>query len=852
MGKMGCKACPLDKDEKDLRHPKMRASGNDRATFYLLGEAPTDAEDSEGEAFVGKSGKLIRRIIPEAIQRRNLRVHNTIRCAPPKGRAPELAEIECCRGYVVKDIEDCAPVVVIGAGNVPLNWATGLSGIAKWRGHLIATKIGNHPCWYYPILHPSAVLKKQRRHGKSEHELTFEHDLDALFELVDRDELERVHVYDAPYDTGLQLITGQSGGDIQLLEEAFHRLVTVPQIGIDLETNALRPYNVPDPCIHLVAVGTFDDTVCFPLDHPEGWNSGQRRRVEGMFLDFIIESGNKVAHNLGFEMEWLGDRYDPRILRLTGWEDTMAMAHTLDETPGVHSLDVQCREHFGFFLKAQSRVDLKNHAITDYPLLEGMRYNGLDTKWCHKLAQKLLPIIDASPSYSYEYNRKVGLAPTLVLTEQKGVPVDFDYAETMDTTLTGELASLDARIQKCPEVQRYGKQFGTFSPSAPEQVVKLMKDICKRHEVEKLDDNDKVTGYTSDEEALNKIPRSEVPSAPLILERRVVAKLKSTYIDPIISRRVVMADDRIHTRYNSMVAVTGRLSSEDPNLQNFPARKRKEIRGVIRAPDGHWLLKADYGQIEARVLGMASHDDKLVRALWTDYDIHGFWTTKLLKEYPQWADYLFGEFVEGTPDLLGGKTPEEKLIFKAGRQEMKNGWVFPLFFGSSHRSTAENLHIPEDLAQDLAAEFWDEFKGVKEWQDDLIKFYQKHLYVETLTGRRRRGAISKNQLINDPIQGTAADIVLKAMTVLSEMGMVKEDEELQPNLNIHDDLTFIVQDQTIESVMDFVATEMCRPRFDFINVPVLVEMAAGTQWHACKEVGIYRSDKLFNIRNPYA
>lgn len=837
MGKMGCKACPLDKLEKDLQHPKMNASGPKHAQFYILGEAPGKDEDEQGEPFVGKSGRLLRRSLNDMEDR--VRIHNTIRCRPPSNRTPELAEIECCRGYITKDVEECQPLVVIGAGNIPLQWATGLSGVTKWRGHLIATKIGNHACWYYPILHPSYVLRSQRRYGKSENELVFDYDLDCIFAT----DLEPPTVYQAPYDKGIHLIDGQSAGDFQRLEDALNAMVGLPLVAIDLETNGLRPYHLKEAFIHLCAIGTFDNTVAFPVDHPLGWNGNTRKKVEQLLLEFLLQSNRKVAHHLGFEMEWLAYRYGKPLLRLTEWEDTMAMAHTLDETPGTHNLDVLCREHFGFFLKAQSPVDLKHHSILDYELRVAMRYNGLDTKWTHLLKTALQPKIDANKNYVHEYERKIALAPTLVLTQLKGIPVNFSVTETMGKKLDEELLVLDKQIFNAPEVKTYEKRFGKFSPSSTDDVLKLMKEVCKRTEVEKRD-GDKIVGYTSDEEALNKIPKREVPSASLILERRSVTKLKSTYVDPVLKRKVVGFDDLIHTQYNSMVAVTGRLSSEEPNLQNFPIRKYKYIRALVEAFHGGWIFKADYGQIEARVFAMASQDDALCRAFWTDYDIHGYWAKRVLKDYyPGIIDWLVDEFgIDGA---------DGKLVQSTLRQEMKNRWVFPEFFGSSYKSCAEALHIPELVARDMDAEFWDAFLGVKEWQDDLIKFYQKHLYVETLTGRRRRGLISKNQLINAPIQGTAADICLESMTALSELSTLEEDEDLQANLQIHDDLEFFWDDAVVEAKQDYVVLEMCRHRFPFINVPLLVETELGQSWHKMTKLANFRSDKIFNLRNPY-
>lgn len=836
LNSMGCKACPLDK-EGSLRHPKMPPSGSKRPSIYILGEAPGETEDREGEPFVGDSGKLLRAQIPGRYLNREVRISNTIRCRPPDNRTPESQEIECCRRLAEDDIAETKPLAVVGMGGVPLNWLTSgkLNSIMLWRGKRIAAEIGGHRFWYYPMLHPSYVLRNQSKYGKSETQQVFERDFRNLFDDLENDRLSPPRVYHSPYDRGIEYVIGEGVEDLRRLEEGLERIARYPRIAIDLETSGLRPYD--DSSIYLCSVGTFDDTLAFPLDHPECWNTTLRNKAHELMLNFLLNSGRKIAHHLGFELEWLTHVYGKRIAYLTEWDDTLAQAHTLDERVGASSLDDLTRQYFGFFLKDQSRVDAGR--LLQFPVKDALRYNGMDTKWTHLLFSAQEERIKDEPKYVREYERKVRLEPSLVFTQQKGVIVDFDYAKSMEAKLNQDLARLEKGIRSTREVLMYQNRFGPFSPSAPEQVLKLMKDVCRREEIRRKDG-----GFTSSEEALVRIPKSEVPSASLILEHRAVSKLLSTYITPLINRKNVYGDGLIHCKFSSMIAVTGRLASEDPNLQNFPKRKYKEIRGVIVPMSGGWIVALDYGQIEARVIGMASEDRNLVRYLWTDYDIHGFWADRFLKEYGRIKDWIISEFnVPGDDD---------KLIRKTLRQEAKNKWVFPMFFGSSFKSCAESLHLPEMVAKDMSEEFWDEFDGVLKWQKKLIAGYEKNLYVETLGGRRRRGIMTKNELINHPIQGTAADIVLEAMQDISLTSVIEEDDELQPNINIHDDLTFNLLDSGVESKMDYIASLMCKPRFNYINVPIIVEASVGPRWDQLEEIKKYRSDEMFNIRNPYA
>ena len=224
--------------------------------------------------------------------------------------------------------------------------------------------------------------------------------------------------------------------------------------------------------------------------------------------------------------------------------------------------------------------------------------------------------------------------------------------------------------------------------------------------------------------------------------------------------------------------------------------------------------------------------------------MHGYWADRFIKEWPPICDWISAEFEVDRGD--------EKLVRKTLRQEAKNRWVFPQFFGSSYKSCAPEMHVPETIAKELSEEFWDEFKGVKRWQKKIMERYEKTMYVETLTGRRRRGALSLNQIINTPIQGTAADIVTEAMTAITERGDREHDTDLIPAINLHDDLTFFLPDDGMEDKLEIIVSEMCQPRFDFINVPLIVEVSVSEhRWHELHEIGVYKSNELFNIRNPF-
>ena len=177
---------------------------------------------------------------------------------------------------------------------------------------------------------------------------------------------------------------------------------------------------------------------------------------------------------------------------------------------------------------------------------------------------------------------------------------------------------------------------------------------------------------------------------------------------------------------------------------------------------------------------------------------------------------------------------------KTFRTDVKNQWTFPLFFGAKDTSVASYLKIPINVVRPLVREFWKQFSGVHDWQVLQLEAYRELGYTESLTGRRRHGPMSVNQIYNSPVQGTAAEIVLDAMCRLSET----QDQRLQPEINIHDDLTFLrVPEKDIDVIAEKIIGMMLQVPFEWAHiVPITVEMSLGKNWADMEEIGNYSSD----------
>lgn len=820
--RMECRACPLN----STKNGKMTPTGAVSPLVYVLGEAPDANEIELREQFVGDSGQLLRSHVPKKY-RAQLRFNNVVRSRPPGNATPAWQEIEACRPSVVKDIEAAKPKAILGFGNVPLEWASEFTGILMWRGRRMPVKVGNHTCWYYPMLHPSYLLRNRRRDSISEEERMFKFDMRRFFEEVEHLPPPKVHTAQDVRD-GVEIVNG----DLSALERWFDWALQQPVIGLDYETNGLRPY-AKGAKILSAALATEEKGFAFALRHPESeWEDVLE--VEALWVDFLEKyEGVKVAHNLAFELEWTGYFFGWELLRTGRWEDTAVQAVILDERTGRRgnagplSLEFLVQQYYGFNLKKLAGVDRKNLEKT--PIEAVLYYNAPDSKYAAGIwAQQRDRITELGLDEAYELAlRRV---PTCVLTQAKGVPADQAEVVKLQKKYGAELERIEGEIAVLPIIREFVKREGRgFNPLSNPDVLRVLKDYLKRTEVLVVDKFTKKTKYSADKAVLEQIDH---PLAELLLKLREYTKRKSTYVDPLRvgdPASVMYPDGLSHAQFNTLFAETGRLSCSEPNWQNIPKRnaEARELRRQVVAKTRHLIVAVDYGQIEARVIAMATLDELFTKALWERYDIHMEWAERLAAAYPA--------------RIGGKKNLTDKKAMKDFRTDVKNQWTFPLFFGAKLSSAAGYLKMPEDTIKPLYDEFWRQFSGVKAWQDGLLKFYHEHGYVECLTGRRRRGPLSLNQIYNSPIQGSAAEIVMDAMCRLSETG----DPELQPNINIHDDLTYIdVPVERVDTIAERIVGEMLRVPFKWAqSVPISVEMSVGENWLEMEEVATYSSDE---------
>lgn len=391
------------------------------------------------------------------------------------------------------------------------------------------------------------------------------------------------------------------------------------------------------------------------------------------------------------------------------------------------------------------------------------------------------------------YNKiELPLIPVLLDMEDNGILLNVEELQKQSKTLEKELEELEKEIFKIT-----GQEFNIASPK---QLGKVLFEDLELPVIKKTK-----TGYSTNSDVLNKLDH---PVAELVLKYRESSKLKSTYVDSI-PNLINKETGRIHTYFKQAVTTTGRLSSQNPNLQNIPIRteKGRMIRKAFIAPEGYKLLSLDYSQIELRILAHITEDPALCRAFENDLDIHA-----------ATASEIFNVDLESV-------TPELRRKAKAVN--------FGIAYGQGPYGLAESLGISRGEGKEIIERYFEKFKNVKKYMDSTIQQAKEQGYVETLFGRRRYfdEFKSKNQAIvkfgeraaiNAPIQGAASDLVKLAMIEVHQS--IKSKVLLQ----VHDELLLECAKDKVDS--EALKVKKIMENIAVLKVPLKVNYAAGDNW----------------------
>ncbi len=513
---------------------------------------------------------------------------------------------------------------------------------------------------------------------------------------------------------------------------------------------------------------------------------------------------------------WIGQniKYDLLVLKWYNVEisgnlfDTM-LAHYVIEPDGKRSMDVLSEKFLGYEpVHIEELIGKKGKTqgnMRDVEIEKIKEYAGEDADITLQLKNIFVPLLKSKEVEKVFNEVENPLVKVLVDMEFEGIRVDEEFLNDYSKLLEKDAKTAEESVYKQAGVR--------FNLASPKQLGEVLFDKLK------LDPSAKKTKtgqYQTGEDVLLKLATKGHQIVDDILAFRELTKLKSTYVDalPLLINKKT---GRVHTSYAQAVAVTGRLSSNNPNLQNIPVRteRGREIRKAFIPRDSkHILLSADYSQIELRVVAAISGDENMCAAFTKGTDIH---TVTAARVY---------------------NVPEDE-VTKEMRYKAKSV-NFGIIYGQGAFGLADNLGISRTEAKEIIDNYKKEFPGIQKYMDDTINFARETGYVETLMGRKRwlrdinsanftvRGFAERNA-INSPIQGTAADMIKLAMQKV-QAAMKKEKMESRMILQVHDELVFDALKSEVKELKPLILENMQSAMLLPHNVPVIAECGEGENW----------------------
>lgn len=661
-----------------------------------------------------------------------------------------------------------------------------------------------------------------------------EPDKDALRELFQELEFRRIAQHILGEDIGSNAATVNSDGQLAMfgdhpeaptvapeentvayktLKDIPHRYITVKdadgrkdvlqqllnskEVSFDTETTGIDSNQV-----ELVGVS-------FSIKEGEGWyiplpeNYHDAREILREFLPFYeSETIVKIGQNIKYDMNVL-HWYDISVKE--PMFDTM-VSHYLIQPEMRHSMNALAETYLAYSpIPIENLIGKRGKdqlSMRDVPEDIITEYAVEDADVTLRLKNIFAPKLKQTRTDKLFEEVEVPLITVLGCMEREGIKLDVNTLKEFSTVLQQDITDLEKSIQELAGTQ--------FNVGSPKQVGDVLFEVLKIAEKPK---KTKTGQYATGEDVLTKLSGKH-PVVDKILDYREICKLKSTYVDslPLL---VNPRTGRLHTTYNQVVAVTGRLSSDNPNLQNIPIRtnRGREVRkAFIPKDENHVLLSADYSQIELRIMADLCKDPGLIEAFENNLDIH---TSTAAKVY--------------------GIPLDEVSSDMRRKAKMVN---FGIIYGISAFGLSERLNIPRKEAAEIIQQYFIQYPLIKRYMDNAINLARENGYVETLLGRKRylrdigssnptvRGFAERNA-INAPIQGSAADMIKIAMIRLHNR-LQKENLKTKMLLQVHDELVFDVPLDEAETVKPIIRDEMQNALP--LSVPVVVEMGTGKNW----------------------
>jgi len=589
---------------------------------------------------------------------------------------------------------------------------------------------------------------------------------------------------------------------IEALETELKKIAKAKRIAVDTETDSEQPTRARLVGISMSASPKTGIYIALPPKGTPFEKNGLPLAKALPLLRSVIENDSieKIGQNI---------KYDLIVLRRHGIEiknivfDTMIASYLLNPNIRRHNLDDMALDILSYDTikyddiagSGRNRTTLDNVApeqIRDYACEDADITLRLHEKLLHEIGKnKLEPIINEI---------EIPLIPVLARMEEAGIAIDASYFKKLSKQFEKKIAGLEKAIHT-----EAGQEFNINSTKELQFILFEKLQLPKGKKTK--------TGYSTDQSVLEEL-RELHPMVQSLLDHRKYSKLKSTYVDAL-PELIHPETGRIHTSFNQTIAATGRLSSNEPNLQNIPIREeegRAIRRGFVPAK-GCELLSLDYSQIELRIMAHYSQDEALMEAfIKDDIDIH-----------------------RRTAASLFGISEEAVNADQRAKAKVVN---FSIIYGVTDFGLARSLGIGRNEAGLYIDRFFERYPGVRRYMDDTFEFAEKHGYVQTLNGRKRpipditssnrfRKEGAKRTAINTPIQGTSADIIKLAMIKIDD-DFGKKKIRSKMILQVHDELLFDVHPEEKQAVLEIAKERM--EKIVSLRIPLRVDWKFGKNW----------------------
>lgn len=581
------------------------------------------------------------------------------------------------------------------------------------------------------------------------------------------------------------------------LQKWVQKIKAAPDgFAFDTETTGLDPFRC-----RLVGVSfaVAEGEACYiPIEHSYlGCPEQLPKETVIRAIKPLLEDPNlpKYGQNAKFDMEVLSQSG----ITVQGLAGDSLLASYLINPEGEHNLDHLALEYLNRKTVLYEEVVPKGGLFSDVEVQAACRYAAEDADVTFRLIAVLHPILKRESLWDCYRNIELPLMEVLFRMESTGVWVAQDFLKKLSVEFTERIKTVEAQI-----FEHAGFEFNVQSPKQIADILFVKLGLPPQKKTK--------TGYSTDVGVLTELS-SQHPLPALLLQHRMLAKLKSTYIDQL-QNLVHPTSKRIHTSYNQTIAATGRLSSTEPNLQNIPIRTEegRRIRQAFVAPAGHLILSADYSQIELRLLAAFSKEESLVAAFKNNQDIHHLTAEKVFKK----------SAAEITPDLRA-------------RAKTVN---FGILYGQSPFGLSKLLTIPMAEAKTYIQEFFNQYPAVASYKEKALLEAKAAGEVRTWSGRRRlvpdlrsenpnMRQNAERMAFNAIFQGSAADLIKVAMIHIDRR-LREEKLKTRMIMQVHDELVFEVP----EDELDRVRALVCELMENAIpcEVPLKVEAGVGPDW----------------------